>query len=192
MCFFHLSFENLAAYHVKDSYDVIWTDFLEENVAEALTHAKQEIELADTASKVEKYKHIKRACKDLSNYLIAANGLKLEYENTYVNPADNDELYDMWGRDAKKLIKALAYYQEATIDDWITDFIWLRYQANDIYDVNDAFQPNYRSLFAEIGDVALFTKGDVYRAKLWYELACIDWWELNEEEDDEERATVVG
>lgn len=180
-----LSFENLVSYHVRDSYDAVWSDFLDENVAEALTHAKQEIEIANTASKEEKYKYVKQACNDLINYFIAANGLRHEYENTYVNSVDNNELYEKWNRDAEKLIMAIAYYQEATIDDWITNCIWLRYQANDIYDVNDSFQPDYRGLFEDIGDVALFSNGDVYRANLWYELASIDWWELNEEVDEE-------
>lgn len=180
-----LSFENLVCYHVKDSYGEMWSDFLEENVAEALTHAKQEIEIANTVSEEEKYKHVKQACNDLLNFFIAANGLRHEYESTCVNPVDNHTLYEKWDRDAEKLIKALAYYQEASIDDWITSCIWVRYQANDIYDVNDSFQPDYRGLFEDIGDVALFSKGDVYRANLWYKLASVDWWELNEEVDEE-------
>jgi len=46
------AFENILPRFVKDSYDDIWEDFLEEDVAEALTHALQEINIGTVYSEL--------------------------------------------------------------------------------------------------------------------------------------------
>ena len=43
---FNVAFENVGTSHVKDNYDEIWTDFIDEDISNALKHAKQELEYA--------------------------------------------------------------------------------------------------------------------------------------------------
>ena len=177
-----LLFENLLDYNIIDSYDETWNEFTEENVAEALTHAKQEIVISNALSKERQRVHIIRACKDLSNYYLAINRLYNEYESIQINYVDKTELYEKWKRDAKKLIKALAYYEDMSIDKITTDYLRSVYKTVYPY---CAFLPDYLDLYEEIGDIALFVKGDFHRAMIWYSLNRIEWCGLLDVEDED-------
>ena len=179
---FNVDFENVGTSHVKDDYDEIWMEFMDEDISNALKHAKQELEAA-VSDDSDRKKHLKNACLDLKNYLIAASGLAGEYLNTprFIDPTDAYEEFDMWDRDAKKLISALASFEDKDVDEWITDVIWTRFRPDDEYDLRESFQPDYRELYQEIGDAALFYRGDVERARLWYALMPIDWEALEDE-----------
>lgn len=183
---FNVAFENVGTSHVKDNYDEIWTDFIDEDISNALKHAKQELEHA-VSDDSDRKKHLKNACLDLKNYLMAASGLAREHLNTpnFINPTEDYEEFVMWDRDAEKLISALASFEDKDVDEWITDVIWTRFRPDDEYDPRESFQPNYRELYQEIGDVALFYRGDVERALLWYALMPIDWEGLEDEVDEE-------
>lgn len=43
---FNVDFENVGTSHVKDDYDEIWMEFMDEDISNALKHAKQELEAA--------------------------------------------------------------------------------------------------------------------------------------------------
>lgn len=186
-CDLDIAYVNICPKRVKDSYDDIWSagDFIDENVSEALTHAVQELDIAKNARKIARTNHIKRACKDLENYFKAANCLAQEYKSTHINPIDHTDTYNMWDEDAQQLISAMASYKELDIDVLISDVIWQRYCPDDQIDEVPGFCPDYRELYEQIGDDALFCDGDVYRAMLWYDLMPIDWENLNDEVDSE-------
>ena len=189
-----LSFLRLVNHYVKNNYDVVWHDFVDGDEAEALTHAKQEIEFANIHTGDERLKHLKRACQDLSNYLIAISCLYQEECVIYSNMSNNSKV-DEWEEDAKKLITALAIYRDIRIDDWVYDALIQRYGASDILYEEYALYPDYDDLYAQLGDIALFTEGDVDRAIIWYRLAGFDWYELIENtesnEDMEERERLL-
>lgn len=183
---FNVAFENVGTSHVKDDYDEIWMDFIDEDISNALKHAKQELEAA-VSDASDRKEHLRNACLDLKNYLIAASGLAEDYLNmaSFSDPTDVYEEFDMWDRDAKKLISTLASFEDKDVDEWITDVIWTRFRPDDEYDLRESFQPNYRDLYQEIGDAALFYRGDVERARLWYALMPIDWEALDDEVNEE-------
>ncbi len=184
---FDMTYENLCNKHVKDFYDELWEtdDFLDEDVTKAFTHAVQELDIAKAAGNNVRMNHIKRACKDLENYLKATNCLAQEYRSTIVNPRDHTDTYNMWDKDAKRLIAAMASFKEYNIDVLVTDVIWRRYCPDDQIDEVPGFCPNYRELYEQIGDEALFCEGDINRAKLWYLLMPIDWECYYDEADSE-------
>ena len=181
-----INFENINLYHVKDSYDEIWCDFLEENVSEALTHAYQEINIAksDNTGLIAGRIHLKRACNDLENYFKAAYELSVEFETAVLFAKNWTSTYQIWDRDAKRLILLLASFRDRIVDEWVTDIIWRRYHLIEKRE-EVGFFPDYRELYAIIGDDALFGKGDFHRAFLWYDLLQIDWEGLDEEVDTE-------
>ena len=88
-----LSFLGLVNHYVKSNYDALWCDFIEGDEVEALTHAKQEIELANIHTGDEQLKHLKRACQDLSNYLIAISYLHQEECITSTNQMEKLNYY---------------------------------------------------------------------------------------------------
>lgn len=179
------AFENILPRFVKDSYDDIWEDFLEEDVAEALTHAIQEIMKFQSTETTELRNHVKRVSNDMDNYFKATNCLAQEHQCMSLNPVDHSKLYDMWDADAKKLIGIIASLKDYECEEYVVDAIWRRYCAEDQTDDIPGFCPDYRDLYEQIGDNALFADGDVFRAMLWYRLMPIDWECLNDEPDEE-------
>ncbi len=179
-----VSFENLSNYRVKDNYDMVWSDFSNDDLSDALTHAKQYIEIANETHPELRGRYLERACKDLSNYLIAAYNMSLA--NASINLSDiYEKIYDMWDRNVKKLIIDLAYYKDLSIDERIFEIIMHCYQlSNDEYFA--CFVPNYEEMYAQLGDVALFLDRDIDRAELWYCLAGIDWNGVLEENENDE------
>ncbi len=169
-----LEFENLSMDYIKNTYDEEWNAFLEEDVSAALKHAIQEIDNA-RKSTTDFDKHMKRACKDLENYLRAANYVINEYEGVTVNIVDCSDMMDMWHRDAKRLIELLASFHDELVDECVTNAISKVYFEARRKNNCLAFCPNYRELYQKIGDDALFRFGDVGRAIEWYNLLVIDW-----------------
>lgn len=184
-----LKFKNMCDHWVSRNYDDIWGDFAPENVSEALTHAKQEIERAKEATETKEattddmknsiFNHLKCAVHDFENYLKAANGVMEEFYETsyaYVNCASSQEdiqkISEMWNRDAQKLISAIASFKLDDADGLLCKTIFGIYSK--YMDEPLLFAPDYNSLYVEIGDAILST-GDSVRARRWYFLAGIDW-----------------
>jgi len=185
-----LSFETLSEDKVRDTYDLYWgPDFVQDDPSEALTHAKQELEKADSHKGRTQEIHLRRACKDFNNYFAAVNYLAIEYENDpidLINPARHDKEMEVWDRDAVKLIKAIASFGNGKIDKIFTDYILEYYQKCDSDYKNDlpgGFFPGYYHTYEKIGDEALFCDGDMNRALKWYRLMALDWFDILGESD---------
>lgn len=190
-----LKFENLCDYWVSRNYDDIWEDFVIENVSEALTHAKQEIEIAKEATtddaKNLNFNHMRCAIHDFENYLKAASAVMEELcETSYVNceSLQKEKISAMWDRDAQKLISAIASFKSDNVDELLCETVFDIYSKH--MDEPLWFVPDYNRLYVKIGDAILST-GDSVHARRWYFLAGIDWKGLLDRDikelDDEEK-----